>query len=322
MKTVKSLVILILALFLMQPMFAQNSNRKVVATRIKTDNLSYEEQDFLRDINTYLHSAFEKNGYALVSIENEDRETANMLERLNYIDANVRGMNGEAIDYIFTIWIEKYNGNYKVCSKRVGRINTDFKEGIVVEKNGGLIDKKFIRNLVALEILRQYVVLSSSNQSNYSKLIKEEANIIHAIREKDNIDKIKRWLAPTALHVQNGHIGSGIVLCAGELVSVGGIIYTHIEAGKIVRKLKDDDWSRKRNDGNAMSDAERQRISDKHHKFQTINLCCWGCAALFYAINVGTSYKIVNQKYSVSPIVMKMDDTDNYAYGITLSYKF
>lgn len=183
MKTIKSLVILILALFLMQPMFAQNSNRKVVAIRIKTDNLSYEEQDFLRDINTYLHSAFENNGSSLVSLDEEDREDANKLELLNYIDANVRGMNGEAVDYVIILWLEHINGKYKVYSKKIGRSNTDYKLGTPIVKSEKFIGDLKIRRLTALEIAEQYVIFSESNQLAIDRSRKDESKLIKNINK-------------------------------------------------------------------------------------------------------------------------------------------
>lgn len=166
------------SLLFAQSIVAQNNSRRVVATHIKTENLSYEEQDLLRDINTYLHSAFENNGYAMVSLDDEDRETANKLEFLNYVDADVRGVNGEAVDYVFILWLEQISGEYKVYSKKLGRSNTDYKLGTPIVKSGALVNYQVVRELVALAVAKQYMVFSSSNQSAYDRCLNEEDDII------------------------------------------------------------------------------------------------------------------------------------------------
>lgn len=177
MKRITTIGVLVLLLLFAQSMVAQNNSRRVVATHIKTENLSYEAYDFLRDINTFLHSAFENNGYAMVSLDEEDRETANKLELLNYIDANVRGINGEAVDYVFILWLEQINGEYKVYSKRIGRSNTDYKLGTPIENSDALINYRAVRELVALEVAKQYMVFSPSNQSAYIAVKREVAKI-------------------------------------------------------------------------------------------------------------------------------------------------
>lgn len=170
-----------------QSIVAQNNSRRVVATHIKTENLSYEEQDLLRDINTYLHSAFENNGYALASLDEEDRETSNKLELLNFIDANVRGINGEAVDYVVILWGEQINGEYKVYSKKIGRSNTDYKLGTPIVKCNVLIKKQPVRELVALAVAKQYIVFSSSNQLAFEARCREENDIIMAIKKENKI---------------------------------------------------------------------------------------------------------------------------------------
>lgn len=165
MKMFKIASILIFALLFVQPIFAQNSGRKVVAIHIDNkDNMS-NQQDLLRDVNAYLHKVFEQNGYALASVELEDREWANMLEKQNFIDANVRGKNGEPIDYIFSISLEYYANDYKFYSKRIGTINTDYRQGVPIVKNRKIIDEQDIRYLIALEIVDNYDKLSATNQT-------------------------------------------------------------------------------------------------------------------------------------------------------------
>lgn len=119
MKRITTIGVLVSLLLFAQSIVAQNNSRRVVATHIKTENLSYEEQDLLRDINTYLHSAFENNGYALASLDEEDRETSNKLELLNFIDANVRGINGEAVDYVVILWWSKLTVNIRCILRKL-----------------------------------------------------------------------------------------------------------------------------------------------------------------------------------------------------------
>ena len=139
--------------------------------------------------------------------------------------------------------------------------------------NSGFYDD--IRELIALQIAEQFISLSSRNKSLFETRKKGEQTIINSIRKRHDDylegiedakhrDKLLTWFAPSYLHIENGKIASGALLFSGELLSIGGGIFTYAKANSIVKTLKDDDWSRKRNDGTAMTDFERANLEKQY----------------------------------------------------------
>lgn len=326
MKTFKIISILIFALFFVQPMFAQSNSRKVVATRIKTENNSYAEQELLREINAYLHSAFENNGgYALVSLDEEDRDEVNKLELLNYIDADVRSTNGEAIDYVFIIWLEHIGKEYKICSKRNGRTNTDYKLGIPVDESEALIGYRPVRELIALEIANQYVALSQTNQILLDKRLQDKANIIEDLtqgsltkKRKANVKALGLSVIPGVGLMQKGRTGEGVAYLLGDIALIGGGV------GMLAYANKQQDIM---NDRNTNHD---QFITAKRHydSAKTVSYCCFGAAAALYVVNLVRSYAAEPKpgariQWSVVPT---MNPTSPYgpnmSLNLALTYKF
>ena len=328
---------LILSLLISVPALSQTSGGKVVATHIEYgDSPSELAVDVLRDVNTYLHGVFERNGFKTASIENEDRVMSNLLNAVNFRDAEVRSQKGEPIDYVYTIWVDKQGDDYKFYSKRQGRLNTDFKLGNPIAKSVSLLNYKpnsDIRELIALQIAEQFINLSSKNknlldtrergeQSTMRKIQQGQDDFIAGIEAAKHRDKILTWFAPSYLHIENGRIASGALLFSGELISVGGGIFTYAKANSLVKTLKEDDWSRKRNDGTAMTDFERANLEKQYKTCQVVNYICWGSAAILYAVNVATSYKIISDKrYAIVPSIQQSGNGD-YAYGVALTYRF
>ena len=308
-----------------------------MATHIKYGESASElTKDVLRDVNTYLHGVFERNGFRTASIENEDRVMTNLLNAVNFRDAEVRSQKGEVIDYVYSIWVERQGNDYKFYSQRQGRLNTDYKIGNPIAKSVSLLnynDNGDIRELIALQIAEQFIDLSSKNKNLLDTRVRGEQAIIRSIQKghDDYIagidaakkrDKVLTWFAPSYLHIENGKIASGALLFSGELLSVGGGIFTYVKANSLVKTLKDDDWSRKRNDGTAMTDFERANLEKQYKTYQVVNYICWGSAAILYAVNVATSYKIISDKrYAIVPSVQQSGNGD-FAYGLALTYRF
>ncbi len=325
MKTFKIISILTFALFFVQPMFAQSNSRKVVATRIKTENNSYAEQELLREINAYLHSAFESNGYALVSLDEEDRDEANKLELLNYIDADVRSTNGEAIDYVFIIWLEHIGKEYKICSKRNGRTNTDYKLGIPVDESEALIGYRPVRELIALEIANQYVALSQTNQILLDKRLQDKANIIEDLTQGSltkkrtaNVKALGLSVIPGVGLMQKGRTGEGVAYLLGDIALIGGGV------GMLAYANKQQDIM---NDRNTNFDQYNTAKSN-YNTAKTVSYCCFGAAAALYVVNLVRSY-VAEPKPGARlqwAVVPSMNPTSPYgsnmSINLALSYKF
>lgn len=277
MKMFKIASILIFALLFVQPIFAQNSGRKVVAIHIDNkDNMS-NQQDLLRDVNAYLHKVFEQNGYALASVELEDRVWANMLEEQNFIDANVRGKNGEPIDYIFSISLEYYANDYKFYSKRIGTINTDYRQSVPIVKNRKIIDEQDIRYLIALEIVDNYDKLSATNQTLLVKLHDKEQEMIDSWRRIDRRYEVLSFLPPVnqlRSHTSKGR-RNGIAILTGYSISVGTFIGSTISYNANKRKL----------DNVSIGLAEANKAKELYNRNMDI---CRGCQIASAALFVGS----------------------------------
>lgn len=313
--------------------FSQNTQTAVVTTHIEYGTASSSERDYLMEVNTYLHDVLEANGCRIASIENEDRVSSNLLTARNYRDAGIQVKDGEPIDFLLTIWLERQGGEYKVYSKRITSVNTGFKAGKPVSKKESLIQYQEIRELVALEILEQYLTFTPGNgtrlknRKNDEKQIENDINGARTQRQREieaeiSKDRLLTWCAPSLIHIQNGKITSGALLLSGELLSVGGGIFTYVKANSLVKTLKDDDWGRKRNDGTAMSDAERAALENQYQTCQIANYVCWGTAAVLYAVNVATSYKIISDKRYVIVPSVQQNSIGDFAFGATLTYSF
>ena len=178
---------LLATLFLSLPAFSQNPlGSKVAAVHIdKYESYNDIERDIIRDVKIHLLNTFERNGFETASIENEDRVMSNLLNAINFRDAEVRSEQGDTLDFIFTIWIEDLNGNYKIYSHRIGRYNTDDMQGAAVKKeilekasNTRLaqeLDKlNTVQNeLIAFKIAEQFVSLSTENRTRLEEIKKE-----------------------------------------------------------------------------------------------------------------------------------------------------
>lgn len=326
MRTVKLLGILAYALFFMQPMFAQSSSCKVVATRIKTENNSYDEQELLREINAYLHSAFEKNDYALVSLDEKDRDVANKLELLNYIDANVRGTNGEAVDYVVIIWLSHIDSKYKIWSKKIGRTNTDYKEGIPIEEEGALIRDTHIRELVSLEIAKQYVgSLSQQNQVSLDKGIQYRTDLIEELRagtirgrRRANAKALGLSIIPGVGLMQKGRTGEGVAYLIGDVALVGGGIGMLAYADKQLSIMND----------RSTNYDQFIKAKSNYDTAKTASYFCFGTAAALYVVNLVRSY-VAEPKPGARiqwAVVPSMNPTSPYgpnmSVNLALAYKF
>lgn len=337
MKTQLIIGSLICAFCVYQPALSQNLRQPVVATHVDYSNaVSSTEKDLLRDVNASLHSIFKNNGFNLASIENEDRVMSNLLNAMNFRDAEVRSTTGDPIDCVYTIWIEIQGGYYKVYSKRIGRVNSDYFLANPVTKDESLIlcrSTKLIRELIALQITEQFISLSPQNKRLLENRLNDEKQIIAKIRQEaadhqagieaeKRMDRVLTWVAPSAVHFRNGQSTSGALLLTGELLSVGGGIFTYAKANSLVKTLQDDDWNRKRNDGTAMTDFDRAKLEGQYRAYQVVNYVCWGAAAVLYAVNVATSYKIVSDKRYVLVPSIQQNSMGDLAYGVTLTYRF
>lgn len=337
MKTPLIIGSLICALCIYQPVFSQNLRRSVVATHIEYGNsISSAEKDLLRDVNVSLHSIFKNNGFKLASIENEDRVMSNLLNAMNFRDAEVRSTSGDPIDYVYTIWLERQGSEYKVYSKRIGRVNSEYFLAKPVIKDKSLIlcnSTKLIRELIALQITEQYISLSPQNKrllenrqndekQIIAKILQEAADYQAGIEAEKRLDRVLTWIAPSAVHFINGKSTGGALILTGELLSVGGGIFTYVKANSIVKTLKNDDSNRKLNNGKAMTDFDRDKLEKQYKTYQVANYVCWGTAAVLYVVNIATSYKIISDKrYVIAPSIQQ-NSIGNLAYGVTLTYRF
>lgn len=345
---------LLATLFLSLPAFSQNPmGSKVVAVHIdKYESYNDIERDIIRDVKIHLLNTFERNGFETASIENEDRVMSNLLNAINFRDAEVRSEKGKRIDYIYSIWIETINGNYKIYSQRQGRSNTDYKLGTAVVKEAFVKgpdeelanELNMLQNeLVALQIAEQFVPLSTENSTRLENRKKKETQIKSSIQQiKTKIQKERddararakaaakstrqseiflSIICPSSVHFINGKSTGGALLLTGELLSTGGGIYTYAKANSIVKTLKADDLCRKRNDGSAMPDIERANLEKQYQNYQISNYVCWGALAALYIVNVATSFKIVSDSYALVPSVQQ-NMLGEYAYGVTFAYKF
>lgn len=337
MKTQMIIGSLICAIFIYQPANSLNPNQPVVATHVDYSNAnSSTEKDLLRDVNASLHSIFNNNGFKLASIENEDRVMSNLLTAMNFRDAEVRSTTGDPIDFVYTIWLERQGSSYKVYSKRIGRVNSEYFLAKPVTKDEPLVlcrSTKLIRELIALQIAEQLISLSPQNKRLLENRLDDERQITAKIQQEaadhqagieteKRMDRVLTWVAPSAVHFKNGKSTSGALLLTGELLSVGGGIFTYAKANSLVKTLKDDDWNRKRNDGTAMTDFDRAKLENQYRTYQVVNYVCWGAAAVLYVVNVATSYKIISDKrYAIVPSVQQ-NRIGDIAYGVTLTYRF
>lgn len=354
MKTHLFFGVLISFLFFPKLAFSQNTgNNNVVAIHIdKYDSYNDIERDIIQDVKISLLHALERNGFETVSIDNEDRVMSNLLNAINFRDAEVRSEKGKKIDYIYSIWIEAMDGNYKIYSKRQGRTNTDYKPGTAVDKEApeeGADERlahelnSLQNELIALQIAEQFIPLSSENRALLENGKKKEIqlkNNIQQIRiriykeqaaakakakaETKSRRKSEMFLSiicPSSVHFINGKSTGGALLLTGELLSTGGGIYTYAKANSIVKTLKADDICRKRDDGSAMPDIERANLENQYHSYQVANYVCWGALAALYIVNVATSFKIVSDTYALVPSVQQ-NMLGEYAYGVTFAYKF
>lgn len=345
---------LLATLFLSLPAFSQNSmGSKVAAVHIdKYDSYNDIECDIIRDVKIHLLNTLERNGFETASIENEDRVMSNLLNAINFRDAEVRSEKGKKIDYIFSIWIESFNGNYKIYSKRHGTVNIDDKDGTAVVKEAFIKDadeelatelNTLQIELIALQIAEQFVPLSTENSTRLENGKKKETQIKSSIQQiKTKIQKERddarakakaaakstrqseiflSIICPSSVHFINGKSTGGALLLTGELLSTGGGIYTYAKANSIVKTLKADDLCRKRNDGSAMPDIERAKLEKQYHSYQVSNYVCWGALAALYIVNVATSFKIVSDSYALVPSVQQ-NMLGEYSYGVTFAYKF
>lgn len=326
MKRITTIGVLVSLLLFAQSIVAQNNSRRVVATHIKTENLTHEEHVFLMDINTYLHSAFENNGYAMVSFSKEDRELTNELELLNYIDANVRGANGEAIDYMFVIWLEHIGKEYKVCSKRNGRTNTDYKLGIPIDESEMLIGYRPICELIALEIVNQYVgALSQRNQVSLDKRRQEKAKIIEDLtkgpltkKRKANAKALGLSIIPGVGLMQKGRTGEGVAYLIGDVALVGGGIGMLAYADKQLSIMND----------RSTNYDQFIKAKSNYDTAKTASYFCFGTAAALYVVNLVRSY-VAEPKPGARiqwAVVPAMNPTSiygpNMSVNLAFAYKF
>ena len=178
------------------------------------------------------------------------------------------------------------------------------------------------QKLVAYELVKKCFGLSQSGQIKLNELNEAKERFLKGQGGRKYRDKVLSWLAPSLIHIENGQVTSGSLLLSGELLSVGGGIFTYVKANSLVKTLKDDDWSRKRNDGTAMPDAERAALEKRYQTCQVANYVCWGTAAVLYAVNVATSYKLISDKRYVIVPSVQQNSIGDFAFGATLTYSF
>lgn len=178
------------------------------------------------------------------------------------------------------------------------------------------------QKLVAYELVKKCFGLSQSGQKKLNELNEAKERFLKGQGDRKYRDKVLSWLAPSLIHIENGQVTSGSLLLSGELLSVGGGIFTYVKANSLVKTLKDDDWSRKRNDGTAMPDAERAALEKRYQTCQVANYVCWGTAAVLYAVNVATSYKLISDKRYVIVPSVQQNSIGDFAFGATLTYSF
>ncbi len=178
------------------------------------------------------------------------------------------------------------------------------------------------QKLVAYELVKKCFGLSQSGQIKLNELNEAKERFLKGQGGRKYRDKVLSWLAPSLIHIENGQVTSGSLLLSGELLSVSGGIFTYVKANSLVKTLKDDDWSRKRNDGTAMPDAERAALEKRYQTCQVANYVCWGTAAVLYAVNVATSYKLISDKRYVIVPSVQQNSIGDFAFGATLTYSF
>ncbi len=255
-------------------------------------------------------AALDKDGRALV-----DSLEARLLEKSR--DAVSIEPVRTGYDAIFFVRLDSATpGSVNVSVTKMNYNMTEAPGAHFDEVPTSLLGESRMSELVALSLTRDLgLKYDSSRLSDLEEWMNER-------KQEQKLDRILTWVAPSVVCIKNGEPTSGALLLSGELLSVGGGVFTYAKSISLIKKLKEDDWNRKQNNGMALTDLERARVENQYKTCQALNYICWGSVVLIHTVSVVMANKIVaNKSYALAPSVLQNSNRD-YAYGISLTYRF